>query len=88
MLREEVLSLKEKLADAVGRQKSLQDHLIKTEKELYNAREVIREQKKIMQRNECIHIEEKRQWQAANLHLKEKSADLARQHNILQKEHE
>ncbi|XP_075153610.1 yuri gagarin isoform X2 [Haematobia irritans] len=58
ILRNEVLSLKEKEAVVVGRQKSMQEQLIKTEKELYNAHEVIKDQQMIFKSNDLKHAEE------------------------------
>ncbi|KAM7353730.1 yuri gagarin isoform 2-T4 [Cochliomyia hominivorax] len=88
LLREEVLSLKEKLACAMGRQKSLEEQLQKTEKELYNAHDVINEQKSIMQSKEISQNEAQRRCIETNTDLKRQLAELMQDYKKLQEEYD
>ncbi|XP_046809630.1 paramyosin isoform X1 [Lucilia cuprina] len=88
LLREEVLSLKENHACAMGQQKSLQEQLLKTEKELYQAHDVIKEQKAIMQRNDFAQNEAQRRLQETNAELKRNLAELVQDYKKLQDEHD
>ncbi|KAI8114983.1 hypothetical protein CVS40_12713 [Lucilia cuprina] len=88
LLREEVLSLKENHACAMGQQKSLQEQLLKTEKELYQAHDVIKEQKAIMQRNDFAQNEAQRRLQETNAELKRNLAELVQDYKKLQNEHD
>lgn len=72
----------------MGNQKSLQDQLLKTEKELYTAHNVIKEQQAIMQRNECNHKEMLQHLNADNCDLKRKLNQLIEDYKRLQEEHE
>lgn len=72
----------------MGRQKSLQEQLHKTEKELYNAHDVINEQKSIMQSKEIDHSEEQRRLLEANAELKRKLTELVQDYKKLQEENE
>uniref|UniRef100_A0A1I8PA03 Uncharacterized protein n=1 Tax=Stomoxys calcitrans TaxID=35570 RepID=A0A1I8PA03_STOCA len=81
LLRKEVLSLKEKEAIVVGRQKSLQEQMIKTEKELYNAHEVIQKQQAILRSNDVRHSGELRQ-------LREEKLDAQRNIRILEEDYQ
>ncbi|XP_065357295.1 polyamine-modulated factor 1-binding protein 1 isoform X2 [Calliphora vicina] len=88
LLSDEVLSLKENHACAMGRQKSLEEQLLKTEKELYNAHDVIKQQKSIMQRNEFAQNEAQQRLQETNNELKRKFSDLVQDYKKLQEEHD
>lgn len=83
-----MLSLKEKHATVIGRQKSLEEQLHKTEKELYNAHDVINEQKSIMQSKDLAHNEEQRRLLEANADLKRKLTKLVQDYKKLQEENE
>lgn len=76
LLRDEVLALKEKEATLLNKQRCLTDKLLKTEKELYTAHDVMKEQQHIMQRSESSQKDCTKRLQEANNELK-------RQFNIL-----
>lgn len=72
----------------MGRQKSIQEQLLRTEKELYTAHDVIKQQKAFMQRNELHQNEAQRRLEEANAELKKKLADLVLDYKKLHEEHE
>ncbi|XP_054082251.1 uncharacterized protein LOC105220142 isoform X8 [Zeugodacus cucurbitae] len=76
LLRDEVLALKEKEATLLNKQRCLADKLLKTEKELYTAHDVMKEQQHIMQRSESTQKDCTKRLQEANNELK-------RQFNVL-----
>lgn len=82
------MALKEKEAVVVGRQKSLQEQLMKAEKELVTAHEVIKEQQCIMQRTENAQADALRRLKDENCDVKRKLTSLFDDHKRLQEERE
>ncbi|XP_053959403.1 interaptin isoform X2 [Anastrepha ludens] len=70
LLRDEVLALKEKEAALLSKQRCLTEQLMKTEKELYTAHNVMKEQQQIMQRSESTQKDFTKRLQEANNELK------------------
>ncbi|KAL9924469.1 yuri gagarin isoform 2-T6 [Glossina fuscipes fuscipes] len=88
LLREEVMALKEKEAVLMGRQKAMEEQLIKAEKEMYTAHDVVKEQQSILQRSENNHREVVKRLQEANNEMRQKMCSLMQQYKNLEGEFE
>ncbi|XP_073821585.1 yuri gagarin [Musca autumnalis] len=88
LLHDEVLALKEKEAVVMGRQKSLQEQLLKTEKELYNAHNVMHEQQNIMKSNDLAHAEEIQRLKEEHYDTKRKLKNLTEDYKRLHEAYE
>lgn len=84
LLRDEVMALKEKEAVVMGRQKSMHEQLAKTEKELYSAHDVMREQQTVIKSNDLAHAEELQRLKEENYDVKRKLKTLVEDYKRLQ----
>lgn len=72
----------------MGRQKSLQEQLAKTEKELYTAHNVMRDQTNIMKTNDLKHAEELQRLKEEHYDTKRKLKNLTEDYKRLQEAYE
>ncbi|XP_067622544.1 golgin subfamily A member 6-like protein 1 [Eurosta solidaginis] len=86
LLRDEVLALKEKEALLLNKQRCLTEKLLKTERELYTAHDVIKEQQHIMLRNESSQKDCTKRLQDANNELKRQFNALCGDYKQLEEE--
>lgn len=82
------MALKEKEAVLMGRQKAMEEQLIKAEKEMYTAHDVVKEQQSILQRSENNHREVVKRLQEANNEMRQKMCSLMQQYKNLEGEFE
>ncbi|XP_061396018.1 CAP-Gly domain-containing linker protein 1 [Musca vetustissima] len=87
-LTDEVMALKEKEAVCVGRQKSLQEQLLKIEKELFSAHEVMRDQQHVMKTNDLAHAEEVHRLKEEHYDTQRKLKNLTEDYKRLQQAYE
>ncbi|XP_023159225.1 interaptin isoform X5 [Ceratitis capitata] len=87
LLRDEVLALKEKEATLLNKERCQTDQLMKIEKELYTAHDVMKEQQRIMQRSESTQRDCTKRLQEANNELKRQFNKLCDDYKQLENEY-
>ncbi|XP_036340489.1 coiled-coil domain-containing protein 18-like [Rhagoletis pomonella] len=87
LLREEVLALKEKEATLLSKERCRTEQLMKIERELYMAHDVMKEQQNIMQRKESTQKDCTKRLQEANNELKRQFNVLCNDYKQLEEEY-